>query len=116
MKGVHTLGRLGIRSKDSSNGGFMDHHNSESSLLVEVKSMKHLDLSLMECKEYLFFVSLICHSPRQDGVLRYQRRLCVPNVDDLRKIMVLVILFIWVLQRSIMTLENCFGGKDLKGT
>ena len=24
------------------------------------------------------------HSPLGDGVLRYQERLCVPNVDDLR--------------------------------
>ena len=28
-------------------------------------------------------VSLISHSPWGDGVLRYQGRLCVPNVDGL---------------------------------
>ena len=30
--------RLGVRLHDSTKGGFMVHHNSESSLVVEVKS------------------------------------------------------------------------------
>ena len=37
--------------EDSPNGCFMIHHNSESSLMVEVKSKQHLDLSLIELKE-----------------------------------------------------------------
>ena len=35
----------------SSNGGSIVHHNSESSLLVEVKSKQHLNQPLMELKE-----------------------------------------------------------------
>ena len=35
---VDRLARLGVRLEDSPNGGFMVHHNSESSLVVEVKS------------------------------------------------------------------------------
>ncbi|TMW97475.1 hypothetical protein EJD97_005423 [Solanum chilense] len=34
-----------------ANGGFIAHHKSESSLVVEVKSKQHLDQSLMELKE-----------------------------------------------------------------
>ena len=51
VKNVHRLARLGVRLKDSPNGGFMVHHNSDSSLVVEVKSKQHLDPLLMELKE-----------------------------------------------------------------
>ena len=43
VKDVHRLARLGVRLEDSPSGGFMVHHNSESSLVVEVKSKQHLD-------------------------------------------------------------------------
>ena len=36
VKDVHRLDRLGVRLEDSPNGDFMVHHNSESSLMVEV--------------------------------------------------------------------------------
>ncbi|TMX00361.1 hypothetical protein EJD97_000964 [Solanum chilense] len=51
VKDVNRLARLGVRLEDSPNGGFMVHHNSESSLVVEVKSKQHLHKSLMELKE-----------------------------------------------------------------
>ena len=51
VKDVHRLARLGVRSKDSPNGGFMVHHNFESSLEVEVKSKQHLDQPLTKLKE-----------------------------------------------------------------
>ena len=51
VKDFHRLSILGVRLEDSSNGGFMVHHNSESSLVVEVKSTQHLHQSLMELKE-----------------------------------------------------------------
>ena len=50
MKDVHMLARLGVRLEDSPNGGFMVHHNFESSLVVEVNSKQHLDKSLIELK------------------------------------------------------------------
>ena len=46
MKDFRRLARLGVRLEDSLNGGFMVHHNSESSLVVEVKSKQHLDKSI----------------------------------------------------------------------
>ena len=69
--------------EDSLNGGFILHRNSESSLVVEVKSKKHLDPSLMELKESVLGKLDESFSLREDGVLRYQQRLCVPNMDDL---------------------------------
>ena len=51
VKEVHRLAHLGVRLEDSPNGGFMVHHNFESSLEVEVKSKQHLDQPLMELKK-----------------------------------------------------------------
>ena len=38
VRDVHRFARLRVRLEDSSDGGFMVHHNSESSLIVAVKS------------------------------------------------------------------------------
>jgi len=38
VREVHSLARLGVQLRDSSKGGFMVQHCSESSLVVEVKS------------------------------------------------------------------------------
>ena len=50
----------------------------------------------------------------RDGVLKYQERLCVPNVDggtrSLRKLIGPVIQFILVKLSCIMTLGKYFGG------
>ena len=40
-----------MRLESSPDGGGLVHHNSKSSLVVEVKSKQHLDLALMELKE-----------------------------------------------------------------
>ena len=47
VKKVHSL----VRLEDSPKGGFMVHHNSESSLVVEVKSKQHLNPLLIDLKE-----------------------------------------------------------------
>ena len=51
VKDVHRLAHLGVILEDSPNGGFMVHHNSESSLVVEVKSKQQLDQPLVELKK-----------------------------------------------------------------
>ena len=51
VKDVHRLACLGVRLKYSPNSGFMVHNNSESSLMVVVKSKKHLDPLLLVLKE-----------------------------------------------------------------
>ena len=51
VKEVHRLARLGVRLEGSPNGGVIVHHNSKSSLVVEVKSKQHLDQTLMGLKE-----------------------------------------------------------------
>ena len=51
LKYVHRLFCLGVRLEDSPSGVFMVHHNFESSLVVKIKSNKHLDPQLIELKE-----------------------------------------------------------------
>ena len=65
VKDIHSLARLGVRLVESTNGGVLVNHSYESSLVVEVKDSKHLTLV-------------------DDNILRYQDKLYVPDVDDLR--------------------------------
>ena len=51
MEDVHWLARLGVQFEYSPDGCFMFHYNSNSSLVVEFKSKKHLDILLMKLKE-----------------------------------------------------------------
>ena len=51
VKEVHRLAWLGMRLENSLDGDFMVGNNSESSLVVEVKSKKHHDKSLIELKK-----------------------------------------------------------------
>ena len=62
----------------------MVHHNSDSSLIVDVKSKKHLDPLLMELKKSVHGKLNESFSQRGDGVLIYHGRLCVPDIEDLR--------------------------------
>ena len=47
VRDVNMFARLGVRLEDSLNGGFIVHNNSESSLVVEVKSKQQLDETLI---------------------------------------------------------------------
>ena len=84
VKDVHRLSYLAWWLEDSRIDGLMVHHNSDSSLVVEVKSKKHVDPRLMELKESVLGMINESFSQRRDGVLRYQRILYVPDVKDLR--------------------------------
>ena len=64
VKDVHRLAQLGVRFEDSPHGGFIVHHNSDSSLVVEVKSKQHLDPLLMELNELILSKSSISHSSK----------------------------------------------------
>ncbi|WMV50010.1 hypothetical protein MTR67_043395 [Solanum verrucosum] len=59
--------------------------NSESSVVVDVKSKQHLDPILIELKESILNKAIETFSQGEDGVLRHQWRLCVSDVDGLRE-------------------------------
>ncbi|WMV58518.1 hypothetical protein MTR67_051903 [Solanum verrucosum] len=85
VRDVHRLARLGVQLVDSTKGGFMIHHSCESSFVVDVQSKQHLNPIFMELKELVLNKSIKIFSQGGDGVLRYQGRLCVPNVDGLKE-------------------------------
>ena len=85
VKEVHRLARLGVKLLGTMEGGMLVQNGSESSLLVDVKSKQDLDPSLVELKRLVDEKKIEVFSKGGDGVLRYQDRLCVPDVDDLRK-------------------------------
>ncbi|WMV07794.1 hypothetical protein MTR67_001179 [Solanum verrucosum] len=68
---VHRLARLGVQVVDSPKGGFTVHHNSESSLVVDVKSKQHLNLILMELKESVLNKSVEAISQGGDKSMKY---------------------------------------------
>ncbi|KAH0709210.1 hypothetical protein KY284_010637 [Solanum tuberosum] len=70
VRDIHRLDRLGVLLVDSTKGGVMIHNGSELSFVVDEAVLKK---------------SVEAFSQGGDVVLRYQGRLCVPNVDDLRE-------------------------------
>ena len=52
--------------------------------MVEVKSKQHLDIALMELKELVLGKLNESFSLVGDGVLTFQKRVCVPDIDGLR--------------------------------
>ncbi|WMV08908.1 hypothetical protein MTR67_002293 [Solanum verrucosum] len=85
VRDVHRLARLGVQLVDSTKGGFMVHNGHESSFVMDVKSKQHLDSILVKLKESVLNKSIEAFSQWGDGVLRYQGRLCVSDVDGLRE-------------------------------
>ncbi|WMV50558.1 hypothetical protein MTR67_043943 [Solanum verrucosum] len=63
----------------------MFHNGSKSYFLADVKAKQCLDPILVELKEVVLKKSVKDFSQGGDGVIRYQGRLCVPNVNDLRE-------------------------------
>ncbi|WMV18493.1 hypothetical protein MTR67_011878 [Solanum verrucosum] len=85
VQDVHRLTRLGVRLMNSTKGGVMVQNSSNLSSGTNVKATQCLDPTLVELKEAILRKFVEAFSQGGDGVLRYQGRLCVPNVDDLRE-------------------------------
>ncbi|WMV29840.1 hypothetical protein MTR67_023225 [Solanum verrucosum] len=66
-------------------GGVMVRNASKSSFVKDVKSKKYLDPILVELKQSVLKKSVEGFSQGEDGVLRYEDQLCVPDVDGLRE-------------------------------
>ena len=61
------MSRLGVLLEDSPKGGFRVHNDSESSLVVEVNSKKHLDPLLIELNKLV--LSKCSESLSQGGMV-----------------------------------------------
>ena len=83
-KEVHRLDIMVVRLVDSTSGGVSVHPSFESSLVVEVKQGQHLDPMLMELKDSVLIKMNVSFYLGGDNILRYQDKLCVPELDNLR--------------------------------
>ncbi|WMV58035.1 hypothetical protein MTR67_051420 [Solanum verrucosum] len=79
-KEVHRLARL----VDSSKGGVVVTNEVKLSLVIQVKEKQDRDPILLELKANVHKHKVMDFEQGGDVVLRYQRRLCVPKVDDLQ--------------------------------
>ncbi|XP_069146028.1 uncharacterized protein [Solanum lycopersicum] len=85
VKNFHWLSRLGVCVKSVSDNGVIFQNGAESSLVVEVKEKQESDSIFLELKGAVNNQRVEVFSQGGDGVLRYQSRLCVPNVVELRQ-------------------------------
>ncbi|XP_070003056.1 uncharacterized protein [Nicotiana sylvestris] len=71
-------------SEDSNEGGVIVQNRAESSLVAEVKENQFNDPLLAQLKEGIYkHKTTVFSLGMDDGTLRYQDRLCVPDIDDL---------------------------------
>ncbi|XP_070005494.1 uncharacterized protein [Nicotiana sylvestris] len=83
---VHQLASLGVRLANSNKGGVIVQNRVESSLMAEVKEKQFVDSLLAQLKGGILKhkTTAFCFG-MNDGTLRYQDRLCVPDIDGLRE-------------------------------
>ena len=115
VKDVHRLAHLGFRLMSISDNGVTVQNGAESSLVVEVKEKQGTDPILLEHKFAAHTQRVEVFSQGGDGVLRYQGRLCVPDVGELtqyilKKPIPIGILFIQVPLRFTAICEKSIGG------
>ena len=85
MKDVHRLARLEVCLMSISDSDVTFQNGAESSFVVEVKEKQESDPILLELKGAVNNQRVEVLSQGGDGVLRYQGRLCVPDVGELRQ-------------------------------
>ena len=83
VKDFYRLARLGFRLMSISDSGVTVQNRAKSSLVVEVNEKQESDPILLELKGAINNERVEVFSQGGDGVLRYQGRLCVPDVGEL---------------------------------
>ena len=97
-----------------SESGIALQNRAESSLVVGVKEKQDSDSVLLELHDAVHNQRVDVFSQGEDGVLRYQGRLCVPDMGELRNIslqkpITLDILFIQVPLRCTAVCRKSIG-------
>ncbi|WMV49884.1 hypothetical protein MTR67_043269 [Solanum verrucosum] len=82
-KDLWQLVNLQVRFVDVGGGGVFVKNMEESSFVTKVKRQEHEDPELRKLREKIPQQQQPLFELTGDGVLRYQRRLCVPSVKEL---------------------------------
>uniref|UniRef100_A0A1S4BU23 Retrotransposon gag domain-containing protein n=1 Tax=Nicotiana tabacum TaxID=4097 RepID=A0A1S4BU23_TOBAC len=78
------LANLQVRLVDAEGGRILVQNTAKSSFVTEVKERQHEDPELIKLRECIPQQRQPLFELTGDGVLRYQGRLCVPTVGELR--------------------------------
>ncbi|XP_070050318.1 uncharacterized protein [Nicotiana tomentosiformis] len=78
------LASLQVRLVDAEGGRILIQNTAKSSFVTEVKERQHEDPELIKLRESIPQQRQPLFELTEDGVLRYQGRLCVPSVGELR--------------------------------
>ncbi|XP_015161570.1 uncharacterized protein [Solanum tuberosum] len=81
---LHQLACLGFRLLEADDSGVIIQDTTVSYLFVEVKSQQQKDPSLKQLRSEAQDQQSLAFDIVEDGVLRYNCRLCVPNVAGIR--------------------------------
>ncbi|XP_049351873.1 uncharacterized protein LOC125816323 [Solanum verrucosum] len=84
-KDLRQLASLGVRLLESPDEGVIVQNAAESSFLAEVKEKQYTDPILLQLKENVQQGMTKAFELTEEGVLQCQNRLCVPNIDGLRR-------------------------------
>nr|XP_009591084.1 uncharacterized protein LOC104088153 [Nicotiana tomentosiformis] len=82
---IQKLANDGIRLDETEEGGVTAYALAQSSLVAHVKAKQDEDPYLVKLKEGVRNQEITAFTLGSDGVLKLNNRLCVPDVDGLRK-------------------------------
>nr|XP_009768418.1 PREDICTED: uncharacterized protein LOC104219425 [Nicotiana sylvestris] len=84
-KEIYRLANLSVRLYDTGDQGVVVQNIAGSSLVAEVEMRQFEDPELVKIKESIPFQKKQLFEQFDDGILKYKRRWCAPNVGELRK-------------------------------
>ncbi|XP_070003276.1 uncharacterized protein [Nicotiana sylvestris] len=92
---IHQVACMGVRLVDSSNGGIALQNTTKSSLIAEVKERQYDDPELVKLREQVPQQKKPFLELKGVEVLRYNGRLCVPDIAGLRDMIMLEAHYSW---------------------
>ncbi|XP_049357897.1 uncharacterized protein LOC125822529 [Solanum verrucosum] len=84
-KDLRQLASLGVSLLESPDEGAIVQNAAESSFVAEVKEKQYTDPILLQLKENVQQGMTKAFELTEEGVLQCQNKLCVPNIDGLRR-------------------------------
>ena len=85
VREIQRLSSLGVRLANSEDSGVSTREIAESSIIDEVKRHQYEDPILSQYRDAALQKEKTTFKVTPDGVLRYEGRLCVPDIAGLRR-------------------------------
>ncbi|XP_070041046.1 uncharacterized protein [Nicotiana tomentosiformis] len=102
-KDLYQLANLGVRLLNIEDGGATVLNTAEFSLVAKVKAQQFDDPAMVKIRGSIPFQKKQVFELSENGVRRYEDRLCVPNVKGLREHIMVEIHQSWYFIHSVST-------------